>query len=104
MGFKSFKQSRIFKIISNRYFIILLIYIIWMIFGDVNSILIHRKINKEINQLENDIEYYKKEIELDKKIIKDLEDPEKLEKFARENYKMKKENEDIYIIEYDTLK
>lgn len=104
MGFNSFKQSRIFKIISNRYFIILLIYIIWMVFFDENSFLIHRKINKEINQLETDIDYYKKEIELDKKIIEDLEDPEKLEKFARENYKMKKENEDIYIIEYDTLK
>ena len=104
MGFKAFKQTRFFKIISNRYFIILLIYIIWMLFFDENSFLIHRKINKEINQLENDIDYYKKEIELDKKIIKDLEDPEKLEKFARENYKMKRENEDIYVIEYDTLK
>ena len=104
MGFNSFKQSKTFKIISNRYFIILLIYIIWMVFFDENSFLIHRKINKEINQLETDINYYKKEIELDKKIIKDLEDPDKLEKFARENYKMKKKNEDIYIIEYDTLK
>ena len=34
----------------------------------------------------------------------EFKDKEELEKFAREEYHMKKENEDIYIIEFDTLK
>jgi cell division protein FtsB len=37
-------------------------------------------------------------------MIEALEDPEKLEKFAREVYQMKKNNETMFIIEYDTLK
>ena len=40
----------------------------------------------------------------DRKKIEQLENPETLDKFAREKYKMKKEDEEIYIIEYDTSK
>ena len=42
-------------------------------------------------------------MEHDKKIIKNLEDPDSLEKFAREEYKMKRKDEDIYIIEFDSV-
>jgi cell division protein DivIC len=37
-------------------------------------------------------------------MIKNLQDSLQLERFAREKYLMKKENEDIYIIEFDTIK
>ena len=75
-----------------------------MVFFDENSLLNHREFNKEIDKLTNEKEYYKKEIKQDKELIDKLENSEELEKFAREEYKMKKENEEIYIIEYDTLK
>ena len=59
----------------------------------------------EIDDLETEKEYYKKEIEKDNKVIKELSTQEGLEKFAREEYYMKRENEEIYIIEYeDSLK
>ena len=74
-----------------------------MVFFDENSWLSHREFNKEIDKLQSEKEYYKSEIKKDDALIKNLDDKEKLEKFAREEYKMKKENEDIYIIQYDTL-
>lgn len=76
---------------------------IWMYFFDNNSIRIHNELNNDIEKLETSIEFYKKEINSDKKIIEDHQDPEKLERFARETYQMKKNNEDVYIIEYDSV-
>jgi len=87
----------------NRYVLILITFSIWMYFFDDNSIRIHQELNKDIEKLEASINFYKKEIAKDKKIIENQEDPEKLERFARENYQMKKKNEDIYIIEYDSI-
>ena len=74
-----------------------------MFFFDENSYLIHRKFNNEITDLESTISYYQKKIIEDKATIKNLKDSLQLERFAREKYFMKKENEDIYLIEFDTL-
>ena len=104
MSFQEFRKKPIIKIFTNRYVLILVIFIVWMFFFDENSWLNHREFNKEIEKLETEQIYYKTEIEKDKELINKLEDEEGLEKFAREKYNMKKENEDIYIIEYDTLK
>lgn len=103
MTFKQFKNKPLVKFITNKYVIILTIFIVWMLFFDENSYLTHREFNKEIDKLNSEKEYYNSQIEHDKELIQKLEDKEELEKFAREEYKMKKENEDIYIIEYDTL-
>jgi hypothetical protein len=75
-----------------------------MLFFDENSYLIHKEFNKEINELETAIEFYKKKISDDQKTIQKLQDSLELERFAREKYLMKKENEDIYLIEFDTIK
>lgn len=85
--------------------IILVVFAIWMLFFDANSYLIHRELNKDMDALEAEKEYYKNEIEKDKKAIQELSTEEGIEKLAREKYYMKKENEEIYIIEYeDSLK
>lgn len=75
-----------------------------MLFFDENSYLIHRKFNNEIEDLESTISFYQDKIAKDKETIKKLQDSLELERFAREKYLMKKENEDIYIIEFDTIK
>jgi cell division protein FtsB len=76
-----------------------------MLFIDSNSYLFHRELNEDLDQLENEKEYYKTEIIKDRKSLKKLNSKDGLEKFAREEYYMKRENEDIYIIEYeDSLK
>jgi cell division protein FtsB len=74
-----------------------------MLFFDENSYLTHREFNKEIKELEVWIDYHKNKIEKDKETIKKLQNDLQLERYARERYLMKKENEDIYIIEFDTI-
>ncbi len=73
---------------------------IWMLFLDTNSWFIHKELDQEIQELEDNKEYYLKEITKDQKDIKKLKNDNELEKFARENYFMKREDEEIYIIEY----
>jgi cell division protein DivIC len=104
MTLKQLKNKPIIKFITNRYVIILSIFIVWMVFFDENSLLNHHEFNKEIEKLDNEKKYYESQINEDKELINKLKDKEQLEKFAREEYNMKKESEDIYIIEYDTLK
>lgn len=81
--------------------VMFLAFAIWMLFFDANSYLIHRELNSEMEDLENERDYYKKEIQKDKKALKALSTEEGLERLAREKYYMKRENEEIYIIEYE---
>jgi len=84
--------------------VVLLVFIIWMLFFDENSYLTHRELNKETHKLKSSNGYFNTEIDKDSTLIKKLKDPKSLEKFARETYKMKKENEDIFLIEFDSIK
>lgn len=102
--FERLKINPFFKFFTNIFVIILVPFIIWMVFFDENSYLTHREFNNEIEDLESTISFYEGKIAEDKKTIKKLQDSLELERFAREKYLMKKENEDIYIIEFDTIK
>jgi cell division protein FtsB len=103
MRLKKLRENKIFKVLSNKYFIIGMVFVVWMVFFDENSWLNHRELDEEIDDLENANDYYKNQIETDQKVIDNLKNPDSLEKFAREEYKMKKKNEDIFIVEYDTV-
>lgn len=89
------------KLIWNRYFLVLLFFGIWMLFLDNYSYLDHRVLNKEIEELEDNRNYYKEEITSDSIKIKKLQNTDMIEKYAREKYFMKKDSEDIYIIEFE---
>ena len=103
--FKKLKQKRWFAIASNVYVLVITGFLIWMLFLDTNSWMTHRELNKEIEKLERQRNQLQEEIQKDKALIEKLKDPEELEKYARERYKMKKEGEEIFIIEYeDSLK
>ena len=56
----------------------------------------------QINELKKETEYYKNEIEKDKKELSKIQSDSGLEKYAREKLFMKRENEDIFIIEFDS--
>lgn len=94
------------KFLGNRYIIILIFFGVWLLFLDDASYLQHRVLNKEIKTLESNKKYYEDEIRKDQKQIKELNNTEKVEHYAREKYYMQKPNEDVYIIEYenDTIK
>ncbi|MGJ8761360.1 MULTISPECIES: septum formation initiator family protein [unclassified Polaribacter] len=104
MTFNKFKNNKAVKILTNVFVLILIPFLIWMFFFDENSYLAHRKFDNEIKDLESTISFYQKKIAEDKATIKKLQDSIQLERFAREKYLMKKENEEIYLIEFDTIK
>ncbi len=101
MKFKELKRKTWFRIVTNRYILVFLIFAVWMLFFDTNSWLNHLKLNQEISEMENNINYYKSEIKKDKKTLQQLNDSVEIEKFAREQYFMKRENEDVFIIKYE---
>ncbi len=104
MTFKQFKENKTIKFLSNRYVLIFLLFLVWIIFFDENSYLLHRELNKEIDKIENANEYYKRETSEDKKEKENFQNIDSLKKFAREEYKMKRKDENIYIIEFDSVK
>ncbi|TXN35188.1 septum formation initiator family protein [Flagellimonas hymeniacidonis] len=105
MGLKKLKDKKWFKVMTNMYILVLTIFVIWMAFFDTNSLMIHLELRKEVKKLEKQKEFLQGEIKKDKKILEKLSSKEELEKFAREKYYMKKENEEIFLIEYeDSLK
>jgi hypothetical protein len=71
-----------------------------MLFIDTNSYLFHNTLSSEINELIIKKEQLKKEIVNDQKLINDLKDLDNYEAFARENFFMKKKDEEIFIIEF----
>ncbi len=89
-----------FPILKNKYVITLILYSIWVGGFDENSIMSDIKYKSEIKQLQTKIEAYKKDIAESIKKSNELRtNNENLEKFAREQYKMKKTQEDIYIVQ-----
>ena len=96
--FKKIKNS---KIVSNLYILISVVFFIWIFFIDSNTILVNIKLNKEISELKERKDILENQIQMDKKIISNLQNPDSLEKYAREKLYMKKENEEIFIIEFE---
>lgn len=87
------------RIIRNKYVITFLIFYLWLFFFDQHSIWERKSNESTIEALEKEKVYYLEKIENDKKRIHELKTNRKnLEKFAREQYLMKKENEDIFIV------
>ena len=74
-----------------------------MIFFDSNSFIIHNELNNDINELNDQKSYYEKEIAKDNIELQMIQSDSGLEKYAREKLYMKKDNEEIFLIEYDSI-
>lgn len=88
---------------KNMYFIIIVSFLIWMLFFDSNSYLVHRELNKNILKLEKQKDFYKEGIKEDTKELNKIKTDSGLEEYAREKLFMKKEDEEIFIIEFDSI-
>lgn len=88
------------KIFRNFYVVTLVIFLLWMLVLDSNNLIARFQLGAKLSSLEDEKEYYEEKI---KEVQKDHDelfgDRESIEKFAREKYLMKKESEDIFIIE-----
>ncbi len=85
--------------LKNRYSLVILFFLVWMLFFDQNDIITQIKLKQRLNKIEKQKEYYNDEISRTQSELDNLlNDEDKLEKFAREKYLMKRNNEDLFII------
>lgn len=83
----------------NKYVLTIIIFVIWVTLLDSNNLVARYREMRELHKLKIDREYFIKKIEDDKQKLHELKtDNHNLEKFAREQYHMKKSDEDLYII------
>lgn len=92
-------MKRLIDLVKNKFFLVTVAFLVWMIFFDKNDLFSQYQYHQQVNKLKQERNFYKSETD---KVSKDLDEltsnPEKLEKFAREKYLMKKPNEDVFVI------
>ncbi len=96
-------KSLVVKYILNKYVITIICFLIWMIFFDNTSFLVVNELNKDISKNEEQLAYYKAEYEKNNAyFMKLMNNKGEKERYARENYFMKKPNEEIFILVVDS--
>jgi cell division protein FtsB len=93
-------MKKVTTILTNKYLLAGIFFIVWMLFFDQRNYFQQKETMAELDKLETKKKYYQEQIEKAKAELTDLQnDPAALEKFARERYLMKRDGEDVYIIE-----
>lgn len=91
--------DRVPAIFKNFYFVVFVVFAVWMLFFDQNNLFRQIAGKRKFNALEKEKEYYGNKIEDVQKDLKSLRtDKAHLEKFAREKYLMKADDEDVFVI------
>ena len=84
---------------KNKYILTILVFLVWIILLDPNNLISRVREVRTRNRLEREKEYYMNRIEEDRRKLTELRTSnENLEKYAREQYRMKKPDEDLFII------
>ena len=90
----------LFRLLTNRYSLTALLFGLWMLFFDSNSLWNQWKVSRQIEQLNNKAAYYDQEIKIIDQALNELErNATTQEKFAREHYLMKRPNEEVFVVE-----
>src|SRR5688572_27216922 len=96
-------MRNLLNLLKNKFFISGLAFIVWMLFFDRNDLASQYEYRTQVQKLEQEKESYTAEIEKAETELKSLTtNIQSLEKFARERYFMKRENEDVYVVIDDT--
>ena len=91
--------SKIVRSVINKYLIALAAFVVWIMFFDNNNLRQHQQNLQELALLQEQVAFYKHKIQADKRKLIELQtNDDNLEKFAREQFFMKKANEEIYVI------
>nr|WP_294789827.1 septum formation initiator family protein [uncultured Mucilaginibacter sp.] len=92
-------MRRLIDLFKNKFFLVTVAFVVWMTFFDKNDLLSQYQYHQQVTKLEEERDFYKEETD---KVSKDLEEltsnPQQLEKFAREKYLMRKDNEDVFVV------
>jgi len=95
--------QRILPVLKNKYVFTTLIFIVWLAFFDKNDFISEYTYRQQLKNLKKDKQFYLDEIKENKEKLNELmSSPANLEKFAREKYLMKKDDEDVFVIVYNT--
>ncbi len=87
------------QIIFSKYFIVLAIFLVFFLFFDKYNLLSRWETGRNVKDLEKEIKFYEEEIESNKKKVIEMQAGEEtLEKYAREQFYLKKDSEDVFII------
>ena len=90
---------KIWPWLKNKYVLTIAVFTVWMLFFDQNNMVDRIRMSSEIRQLEHDRQYYLEAIKQDSTRLMELTtDKENLEKYAREQFLMKKKNEDVFVV------
>ncbi len=88
----------------NKYTVVGIVFLVWMIFFDQNSVLIHQQLNKDIKALEDDKAYYQENLNEENEKLNNIKNnPAELERIAREKHFLKKPSEDLFIIQQEII-
>lgn len=91
--------KKIFSVVTNKYLLTIVGLVVWLTFFDRNDIFTQYDLRQQVLKLEKERNYYLQEIIANNQAIEELHTNQKsLEKFARETYLMKRDNEDIFVI------
>lgn len=87
------------RLFRNKYLVTFALFFVWVLIFDQNNLFERLKLIREVNMLEEDRDYYLDRIVIDSARLIELKtSADNLEKFAREQYLMKKKNEEIFVI------
>lgn len=93
------------RYILNKYVATILGFLVWIIFFDSNSFLVINDLNETVDRYQKQLDYYQSEYKKNNDFYQKLmNDKDEKERYARENYFMKKPNEEIFIIVVDSTK
>jgi cell division protein DivIC len=92
--------KRIPSFIFNKYFLSLSLFVVWILFFDRNDFFTQLQWRRELHEMQKSKAFYQNEIEENKKFSNDLKyNAATIEKFVREKYLMKRDNEDLFVIQ-----
>jgi len=92
-------MNRLLELIRNKYFLAVAAFVVWLLFFDKNDAIAQYEYRSEVSKLQEEKDFYVREIAKVKKDLNELNtNLNTAEKFAREKYFMKKDNEDIFVI------
>jgi cell division protein FtsB len=92
-------MKKLIPFLKNKYFLVTILVVVWVLFFDKNDLFSQIDLIRQVNKLKAEKKYFTEEVRSNKRDMMELRtNPKNLEKFARENYLMKKDNEVIYVL------
>lgn len=91
--------TKLWPWLRNKYVLTISLFVIWILFFDQNNMVDRMKMSSEIRQLDKDREFYEEQIKTDSTRLNELTtNKANLEKYAREQFLMKKPDEDVFVV------